>query len=132
MTNNLVVFTNSIKGPKIKKILLYELKFLVPNYSCLENLWPEGLPPTDPRSLRPLSSTEFVEHPQPEKNSWVRHWIYEIFSATTDACSRTPAAPAPSTVTWHCTLHSHCKLHRMFICWLKVPQSLGVCLVTFC
>jgi len=23
--------------PKIKKILLYEMKFLVPNYSCLEN-----------------------------------------------------------------------------------------------
>ena len=27
-----------------------------------------GLPPPDPRSLCPLSSTEFVEPPPPEKN----------------------------------------------------------------
>jgi hypothetical protein len=26
---------NSLKVPKIKKILLYEMKFLVPNYNCL-------------------------------------------------------------------------------------------------
>jgi len=28
---------NSLKVPKIKKILLYEMKFLVPNYSCLQD-----------------------------------------------------------------------------------------------
>ena len=34
-----------------------------------------GLPPPDPRSLCPLSSTEFVEPPPPpEQNSWLRHW----------------------------------------------------------
>ena len=34
-----------------------------------------GLPPPDPRSLCPLSSTEFVEPPPPppEQNSWVHH-----------------------------------------------------------
>ena len=37
MTNKLVVIMNSLKVPKIKKILLYEMKFLVPNYSCLQN-----------------------------------------------------------------------------------------------
>ena len=37
MTNKLVVTINSLKVPKIKKILLYEMKFLVPNYSCLQN-----------------------------------------------------------------------------------------------
>jgi len=37
MTNKLVVILNSLKLPKIKKILLYEMKFLVPNYSCLQN-----------------------------------------------------------------------------------------------
>ena len=37
MTNKLVVIRNSLKVPKIKKILLYEMKFLVPNYSCLQN-----------------------------------------------------------------------------------------------
>jgi len=33
MTNKLVVIINSLKVPKIKKILLYKMKFLVPNYS---------------------------------------------------------------------------------------------------
>jgi len=37
MTNKLVVIINSLKVPKIKKILLYVMKFLVPNYSCLQN-----------------------------------------------------------------------------------------------
>jgi len=31
MTNKLVVIINSLKLPKIKKLLLYEMKFLVPN-----------------------------------------------------------------------------------------------------
>ena len=39
MTNKLVVIINSLQVPKIKKILLYEMKFLVPNYSCLQNPW---------------------------------------------------------------------------------------------
>jgi len=37
MTNELVVIINNFKVPKIKKMLLYETKFLVPNYSCLQN-----------------------------------------------------------------------------------------------
>ena len=63
MTNKLVVIINSLKVPKIKKILLYEIKFLVSNDSCLQNPWLGGLQPADPRSLCPLSSTEFVEPP---------------------------------------------------------------------
>ena len=35
MTNKLVVIINKV--PKIKKILLYEMKFHVPNYTCLQN-----------------------------------------------------------------------------------------------
>ena len=62
MTNKLVVI-NSLKVSKIKKILLYEMKFLVPNYSCLQNPWLGGYRHPDPRSLSPLSSTEFVEPP---------------------------------------------------------------------
>ena len=61
MTNKLVVIINSLKVPKIKKLLLYEMKFHVLNYTCLQNLWLGGLPPPDPRSLCPMSSTEFVE-----------------------------------------------------------------------
>ena len=37
MTNKLVVIVNSFKVLKIKKIVVYEMKFLVPNYSCLQN-----------------------------------------------------------------------------------------------
>ena len=45
MTNKLVVIINSLKVPKIKIILLYEMKFLVPNYSCLQNPWLGGYRP---------------------------------------------------------------------------------------
>jgi len=37
LTNKFVVIINSLKVPRIKKILLSEIKFLVPNYSCLQN-----------------------------------------------------------------------------------------------
>ena len=52
----------------MKKMLPYDMKFLVPIYSCLQNPWLGGYRPPhpDPRSLCRLSSTEFVEHP-PEK-----------------------------------------------------------------
>jgi len=63
MTNEFVVIRKSLKVPKIKKILLYEMKFLVPNYSCLQKPWLGGYCPPDPRSLCRLSSTEFVEPP---------------------------------------------------------------------
>jgi hypothetical protein len=55
----------SLKVPKIKKSLLYEMNFLVPNYSCLQNPWLGAYSPRS-RSLCPLSSTEFVE-PPPKK-----------------------------------------------------------------
>ena len=49
------------------------MKFLVPNYSCLQNPWLGGYRLQIP-VLCPLSSTEFVD-PPPEQNSWVRHWV---------------------------------------------------------
>ena len=51
MTNKLVVIVNSLKVPKIKIILLYEMKFLVPNYSCLQNSWLGATAPRSPFSL---------------------------------------------------------------------------------
>ena len=33
--SKVAVIINSLKVPKIKTILLYEMKFVVPNYSCL-------------------------------------------------------------------------------------------------
>ena len=81
MTNKLVVIINSLKVPKIKKILLYEMKFLVPNYSCLQNPRLGGYRPPDPRTLCPLSSTDFVEPPTPlprtkflGKLAWAPSW----------------------------------------------------------
>jgi len=59
MTKKLVVIINSLKVPKMKKILLYEMKFLVQNYSCLQNPWLGGYRPQIPV----LSSTKFVEPP---------------------------------------------------------------------
>jgi hypothetical protein len=41
-------FRNFDKLPKIKKILLYEMKFLIPNYSCLQNPWLGGHCPQTP------------------------------------------------------------------------------------
>ena len=48
MTNKLVVIVSSLKVPKIKKIWLCEMKFLVPNYRCLQNPWPGGCCPQIP------------------------------------------------------------------------------------
>ena len=42
MKNKLVVMLINLKVPKTKKILLYEMKFHVPNYSCLQNPWLVG------------------------------------------------------------------------------------------
>ena len=87
MTNKLAVNINSLKVPKIKKILLYEMKFLVPNYSCLQNPWLGG---TVPRSPFSMSSTEFVE-PPPTPN--------KILGYATDATS------SPTTRWGHFTVH---------------------------
>jgi len=61
MTNKLVVIIKSLKVPKIKKMFIYEMKFLVPNYSCLQNPWLGGYRPHIPFSL-----------------SSVLNWIYWI------------------------------------------------------
>ena len=64
VTNKLVVITNNFKVPKIK-ILLYEMKFLVRNYSCHQNPWLGDYRPQIPV----LCPNEFVEpsptHPPP-------------------------------------------------------------------
>ena len=73
MTNKLVVIINSPKVPKIKKILLYEMKFLAPNYSCLQNPWLGGYHPQIP-VLSVLCPQLNLLNP-PEQNSWVRHWL---------------------------------------------------------
>jgi hypothetical protein len=72
MTNKLVVIINSLKVPEIRKILLYEMKFLVPNYSCLQNPWLGGNHPQIP-VLSVLCPQLNLLNP-PKQNSWVHHW----------------------------------------------------------
>ena len=71
MTNKLVDIIDSLKVPKIKKILLYEMKVLVPNYSCLQNPWLGGYRPQTP-VLSVLCLQLNLLIPPPEQNSWVR------------------------------------------------------------
>jgi len=74
MTNKSVIIINSLKVPKIKKILLYEIKFLVPNYSCLQNPW-LGSYRSQIRVLLVVCPQLNLLNPPPlEQNSWVRHW----------------------------------------------------------
>ena len=76
MTNKFVVIINSLKVPKIKKILLYEMKFLVPSYSCIQNPW---LPPLDPLSVCPQ-----VLKYQKLRNLYYmkRNFLYQITAAS--------------------------------------------------
>jgi len=69
----LVVIINSLKVPKIKKILLYEMKFLVPNYSCLQNPWLGGYHPQIPVLSVLCHQLNLLNPPPPEQNYWVRH-----------------------------------------------------------
>jgi len=48
VTIKLVVIINGLKVPKIKKILLYEMQFLVPYYSCFQRPWLGGYRPQIP------------------------------------------------------------------------------------
>jgi len=92
MTNKLFVIINSLKMPKIKKILLYKMKCLVQNYSCLQNTWLGRLPSPDPRSFCPLFSTEFVEPPR--TNSCVRHFAHVTVPSGSNHISVVPKLPA--------------------------------------
>ena len=75
MTNKLVVIINSLKVPKIKEILLYEMKFLVPNYSCLQNPWLGGCRPQISVLSVLCPQLNLLNPPPPQQNSWVRHCV---------------------------------------------------------
>ena len=78
MTNKLAVIINNLKVPKIKKILLDEIKFRVPNYSCLQNPWLGGYRPQIPFCLS--SVLNWICWTPPEQNSWIRHWCGSILN----------------------------------------------------
>jgi len=93
MTNKLVVIINSLKLPKIKKILQYEMEFLVPNYSCLQNPWPESYCPQIPVLSILCPQMNLLNSPR-KKNSWVRHWCNLGSKWRWVVCS-TPRSPYP-------------------------------------
>ena len=70
MENKLVVIVNSLKVPKIKKILLYGMKFLVPNYNCLQNPWLGGYPVQNP-SLSVLCPQLNLLNPLPPEKKFL-------------------------------------------------------------
>jgi len=68
MTNKLVVIVKSLKVPKIKKILLYEMKFPVPYYGCLQNRWLEGYRPQIPVLSALCPQLNLLNPPPPPPN----------------------------------------------------------------
>ena len=98
MTNKLVVIINSLKVPKIKTIL--------PNYSCLQNPWLGGYRPPDPRFLCPLSSTEFVNLPSPNKIPWY----------ATAVCAPPPQPPGTDSCLSSYFEERCCRSHKVWRC----------------
>ena len=52
------------------------MKFLVPNYSCLQNPWLAGYR----LQIPVLSVLNWICWTPPEQNSWVRHCLWSLFS----------------------------------------------------
>ena len=67
MTDKLVVIIKSLKIPKIKKILLCEMKILVPNCSCLQNPWLGGYRPQIPVFSVLCPQLNLLKPPPPNK-----------------------------------------------------------------
>jgi hypothetical protein len=82
MINKLVVIINNHKVQKIKKILLYEMKFLVQHYRCLQNPRLGAYRPQIP-VLSALCPQLNLMNPA-EQNTSIRH-CYQRFSERTDS-----------------------------------------------
>jgi hypothetical protein len=78
------------KVPKIQKILPYEMKCLVPNYSCLQNPWLGGYRPQIP-VLSVLCPQLNLLNPHPNK----------IPGYATAICYVSPMWPLAEVVMWH-------------------------------
>jgi len=92
MTNKLVVIIKCLKVPKINKILLYEKKFLVPNYSCLQNSWLGGNRPQIPvlsvlcpqLNLLNPPKTKFLGTPLQVRNIIAKYGLCYLTQASAD------------------------------------------------
>ena len=75
MTPTVVFFSHqgmTWRKHKVPKILPYEMEFLVPNYSCLQNSWQGGYRPQIPVLSVLCPQLNLLNSP-PEQNSWVSH-----------------------------------------------------------
>jgi len=135
MTNKLVVIINSLKVPKFNKILLYEMKFLVPNYSCLQNPWLRGNCPHIPvlsvlcpqLNLLNLPQTKFLGMPllfsiipgglnQVCPKIWgVREIVPNKSPVMKNMKTEEPGAIAPLQLLHHCSCYMFTLLLTM--CW---------------
>ena len=99
MANKLVAIINSLKLTKIKKMSLYEMKFLVPHYSCLQNPWLGGYRPQIPVDSVLCPQQNLLNRP-PEQNSWVRH-CYRVMNFLNRMLWRTREGTKPRKNAFH-------------------------------
>ena len=84
----MVVIINSLKVPKIKKILLYEMKFLVRNYSCLQNPWLGGYCPQIPALSVPYPQLNLLNPAPPNKITGYAHcWTSHVMESFQVYCN---------------------------------------------
>jgi len=60
------------------------MKFLVPNYSCLQNTWLRGCRPKIPVLSVLCPQLNLLNPPTPEQNSWVRPWFQPFLTPPLD------------------------------------------------
>ena len=97
MTNKFAVIINSLKVPNIKKLLLYEMKFLVPNYSCLQNPWLGGNRPQIPV----LSVLNWI--------CWTPPWRTKFLGTPLEQSVKQNSRTARTcTVSVHCNSYLQC------------------------
>jgi hypothetical protein len=120
MTNTLVVIINSVKYQKLRKFAMWN------EISCTKSQLPpetltSGLPPPDPCSRCPLSSTEFVELPNPHPpKKFLGTPLLEI--ATVNINMRWPMYIDHCLETLR--IHHHCNHfkhnYKMLIFWARM------------
>ena len=115
--DKLVVIINSLKVPKIKKMLLYEMKFLVPNYSCLQNPWLGGYRPQIP-VLSVLFPPLNVLNPSPARTKFLGTPL--VITVATPLSRAIPVLPAlPSwrvvrrSIPFNCRRFKSCGFRRV-------------------
>ena len=120
MANKLVVVINSLQVAKNKEeILLYEMKFLVPNYSCFQNPWLGGYLP----QISVLSVLNWICWIPAEQNSWVRHWWWtELFKSVVKARMTRQSQLWSQPINLQGTVHTP-QFQKLFMSLCCLPEQ---------